>query len=80
MYERAVVVGLSVAAVYVSCGIAFALTFVVFGLQRVDHEAHGASWAFRLVIIPGVAAFWPMLLQRCWFGRGEAPQQKDSHR
>jgi hypothetical protein len=80
MYERVVIVGLSVAAVYISSGIAFALAFVCLGVQRVDGEAAGASWAFRLFIIPGVTAFWPMLLRRWIFANGEAPLQKDPHR
>jgi hypothetical protein len=80
MYERIVIAVLSAAAVYVSLGLAFALAFVTVGIQRVDGEAHGSGWSFRLLIVPGVTAFWPLLLRRWLLGNGETPRQKDPHR
>jgi hypothetical protein len=80
MYEQIVIAALSAAAVYLSLGFGFALVFVSFGIERVDPGAHGSGWAFRLLIVPGVTAFWPLLLRRCLFGNGEAPLQKDPHR
>ena len=80
MYEQIVITALSAGAVYLSFGLAFALAFVTLGIRRIDPEAHGSGWAFRLLIVPGVTAFWPLLLRRWLFGNGEAPRQKDPHR
>ncbi|MFM9994821.1 MAG: hypothetical protein ACKVU4_03355 [Phycisphaerales bacterium] len=57
-----VLVGLLI--VYTALGLGFAILFVVIGLPRVDHAAAGASWSFRLLILPGVAALWPLMLRR----------------
>ena len=50
--------------VYAALGLAFAVVFVSFGVQKIDPEAKGTKLGFRLLIIPGVMAFWPMLLRR----------------
>jgi hypothetical protein len=47
---------------YVSLGLVFAVPFVWIGVQRLDSEAQGSGVGFRLLILPGVAAFWPMFL------------------
>ena len=66
--------------VYASVGLVFAVPFVWLGVQRVDPEAHGSGVGFRLLILPGVAAFWPMFLYR-WTRRiAEPPVEKTPHR
>jgi hypothetical protein len=49
---------------YVLAGVLFAAGFVLFGVHRVDPVAQHAPAGFRLIIIPGVAALWPLLLAR----------------
>jgi hypothetical protein len=49
---------------YAAAGLVFALPFLAWGLPRIDHAARGSSLAFRLVILPGAAALWPLLLYR----------------
>ena len=49
---------------YVAIGIVFAIPFVSIGVQRVDAVAKGAGLGFRLLILPGVTALWPLLLLR----------------
>ena len=49
---------------YAALGIVFALPFVFLGVHRLDSEAQGSGVDFRLLILPGVAAFWPMFLER----------------
>lgn len=49
-------------AVYLACGFIFAIVFVLKGVDKVDEGAHGSGWGFRLIIIPGVMVFWPILL------------------
>ena len=66
--------------VYLACGFVFAIPFVLFGVKKIDpHAAHG-SWGFRLLIIPGTAAFWPLLLCRWMKGIHEPPEECDAHR
>jgi len=67
-------------AVYASLGLAFAVAFVWLGVQRLDSEAQGSGIGFRLLILPGVAAFWPMFLYRWRRGIAEPPAEKNPHR
>jgi hypothetical protein len=48
-------------AIYAVVGLLFALAFVAFGVGRVDPAARGASIRFRLLILPGTAALWPLM-------------------
>jgi hypothetical protein len=65
---------------YLASGIVFALAFVWFGAGRVDAHAKEGTWGFRLLIIPGAAALWPLLLSRWLCGIHEPPEQCDPHR
>jgi hypothetical protein len=67
-------------ALYASLGLVFAVPFVWLGVQRLDSEAQGSGVGFRLPILPGVAAFWPMFLCRWRPGILEPPLEKNSHR
>ena len=51
-------------AVYGLAGAVFAVAFVLFGIQRVDPVAEHSPIGFRLIVIPGAAALWPLLLGR----------------
>jgi hypothetical protein len=66
--------------IYLACGLVFAGPFVVSGVKKIDpHAAHG-SWGFRLLIIPGTLAFWPLLLRRWLKGVHEPPEERTAHR
>jgi hypothetical protein len=52
------------AGAYVAAGLVFAAAFVTWGVQRMDPAAKGAPLGFRLLILPGSAALWPLLLRR----------------
>ena len=65
---------------YAGLGLVFALGFVAFGVTRVDETARGAGWGFRLLILPGTVALWPLLAWRCWRGGGEPPVERTAHR
>ncbi len=71
---------LFLAGIYVICGFLFAVLFVLLGVKKIDpHAAHG-SWGFRLLIIPGTLAFWPLLLRRWVKGISEPPEESNAHR
>lgn len=55
---------LSAFAVYATIGSLFGIMFVWRRVNRIDAAAHGARWTFRLLILPGVIALWPMLAFR----------------
>ena len=57
----------SVFMAYAFAGLVFAVAFALFGVQRVDPAAREAGAGFRLLILPGAAALWPLLLAR-WVG------------
>jgi hypothetical protein len=69
----------TVVGLYLAAGALFALAFVTVGVQRVDPSAHGGTWGFRVLIFPGAAALWPLLLARCVRGRGP-PEERNAHR
>ena len=60
---------LAAAEVYAAVGVIFAMVFVTRGVGRVDAGAVGAGVWFRVVIRPGVAALWPVMLRRWWRAR-----------
>jgi hypothetical protein len=80
MFEILVTALVYVLIAYAGVGLAFAVVFVWFGVERLDSEAKGAGIGFRLLILPGVAAFWPLLLQRWVRGIAEPPTETNPHR
>lgn len=68
-----------VLGVYAAAGLLFAVPFVFRGVGRIDPAASDGSWGFRLIIVPGVVAFWPWLALR-WL-RGAPPrEERNAHR
>ncbi|NEN98061.1 MAG: hypothetical protein F6J94_09870 [Moorea sp. SIO1F2] len=65
--------------VYLVAGLIFAVPFVIFGVQRVDPNVHGWAIGFRIMIIPGVTAFWPMFATRLLRGK-TLPTERNAHR
>lgn len=64
---------------YAALGWLFAVAFVTRGIERVDPGARGSGLGFRLIVLPGAAAFWPMLLSR-WLRGGDVPLEVNAHR
>lgn len=48
---------------YVWTGIAVAVAFLGWGLDRIDSKGDG-SWMFRPLLVPGVILIWPLVLWR----------------
>jgi hypothetical protein len=55
---------LGLCLIYLGCGLLFGVAFVAVGVGRVDVAARGAPLGFRLLILPGTVAFWPLLAVR----------------
>ncbi len=66
--------------IYLALGLVFALFFVTKGAGKIDPTAKAGTIGFRLLIIPGTMAFWPLLAKRWWQGKTEPPEEKNPHR
>lgn len=64
---------------YLLAGIAFTPPFVIRGAGRIDPAARGATWGFRLILVPGVIALWPLLARR-WLAGAAPPRERNAHR
>jgi hypothetical protein len=49
-------------SIYLAPGLLFGLWFVWRGVQRIDPAAAGSPIGFRLCILPGCIALWPVML------------------
>lgn len=80
MFETLVKALVYTLATYAGLGVVFAVPFVWFGVQSLDSEARGSGVGFRLLIIPGAAAFWPLFLFRWMRGVKEPLLERNPHR
>jgi len=71
---------LIVLGTYAACGLIFAIAFALFGAKKIDPHAANGSWGFRLLIIPGSMALWPLLLKRWSTGTKQPPEECNAHR
>ena len=62
-YDAARIV-LWIAGAYLGIGSIVAVPLVFSGIGRIDPAAKAAPWSFRILVFPGVIAFWPLLLRR----------------
>lgn len=65
--------------VYALVGVVFAIVFVGRGAGRVDPAAKSSPLGFKLLVLPGVAAVWPLLAWRWVRGIGP-PVERNAHR
>lgn len=78
--ETAALVLVSAVVGYLFLGIVFAVPFLLRGVERVDPAARGAGVGFRLVVLPGVVALWPLLLRRWRRSADGPPVESNLHR
>jgi hypothetical protein len=64
---------------YALAGVLFALAFLPRGIVRVDERLHESPKTVRLLLFPGVAAFWPLFAWR-WFSGKATPVERNPHR
>jgi hypothetical protein len=58
---------------YLAAGLTFGLAFVTVGVTRIDAAAQGTSAVFRMLILPGSVALWPILAVKWVRRKGELP-------
>lgn len=55
---------LIIVLIYFLLGVLFVIPFLLKGLTKVDKGARGGTIGFKIIIIPGVIVFWPVLLNK----------------
>ena len=55
---------LIIVAIYLVLGVLFVIPFLMKGLNKIDEGANGSTIGFKIIIIPGVIVFWPVLLSK----------------
>ena len=71
---------LTLLGAYLAFGLLFAVPFALVGVKRIDPHARQGSWGFRVLIVPGAMAFWPLLLRRWESGAQQPPEERTAHR
>lgn len=72
--------GLDWIMAYGRVSLLIAVLISCFGVQRIDSSAQGwRNLGFRVLIIPGLALFWPWLMKRLWQG-SPPPVERNAHR
>jgi hypothetical protein len=71
---------LTALGLYAAFGLVFAIAFAGRGVDAIDPGAHGATRGFRMLIVPGAAALWPLLLRRWLRGSSAPPIEHNPHR
>lgn len=70
----------NLAMAYALLGLAFAIVFIIFGVGKIDPAAKDSTAGFRLLILFGSAALWPLLLKRWLRQQTYPPIEKNDHR
>lgn len=66
--------------IYAAVGFLFAVIFVTVGVGRMDPAAKESSAGFRVLILFGSAALWPLLLKRWLASQMHPPTETNDHR
>jgi len=70
----------SAAGLYLLLGALFAPFFLLRGVSSIDPTARESGWGFRLILLPGVIALWPLLARRWASGQRQPPTECNAHR
>jgi hypothetical protein len=65
------------AGLYAAVGAVFAGYLLLRGLRRFDPAAAHAGWGFKLLILPGTIALWPLLWRR--LRAGGPAEERNAH-
>lgn len=64
MIEQTFSVLVNVAAIYAACGLIVAVLFLARWCKSFDPSAMDGSWGFRVLIVSGIIALWPVILAK----------------
>jgi len=64
MLQIIVMILLIIVALYLICGLLISFFFLAKGLSQIDEGTHGTGIGFRIIILPGMIVFWPVLLKK----------------
>lgn len=70
---------LTVLGWYLAIGAAFGIWFALRGAARLDSVAADAGRRFKLMLVPGAAALWPLLLLRVIKPVAQGAERESSH-
>ena len=65
---------------YLAAGAVLAPAIAWVGVRRLDPAAARATRGFKLLILPGIVLFWPLLLVRWIRGDTAPPEERNAHR
>ena len=65
---------------YVIVGVLAAIALEIWGLEWLDPAVDESSRGFRVLIFPGLVAFWPLFVKRWIGGSEEPPEEYSAHR
>ena len=65
---------------YCAVGLLVGVGVLLAGLGRLDPVAAHGTWGFRLLVLPGMVALWPLILSRVVRGAGHPPPESNAHR
>ncbi len=73
---------LIVIIIFIYLGLGFIAGFVItfFGVKKLDPAAKEGTIGFKLLIVPGLAVFWPLFVMRWIKGSKEPPLETNAHR
>ncbi len=71
---------LGFAVIYALCGIVFAVGFQLRGMGKIDPAAAKGTWGFRVLVMPGLVALWPLFFFAYRFHEASAFSLRRSHR
>lgn len=80
MSETIATVFVMLLGLYMGIGLVFAIPFAFKGAGKIDPSAAKGTLGFKLLIIPGAIALWPMLANRWRKNTGTPPEEKNAHR
>lgn len=65
---------------YLGVGVIVGILTVFFASSRLDPSAAAGTFGFRMMILPGAVALWPILLRRLLVGANHPPTEVSAHR
>jgi hypothetical protein len=64
---------------YTLAGVVFAALFLLRAVTRLDPRVSGAPATLRFLLLPGIAALWPLFAWR-WLSGASEPIERNPHR